>query len=151
MSQSKYGKSNEDKSFQEDRGQRSLVWDVSGTVVSNDVVSEVSVQSHTRSDGNWHVGEESHSDTAQSRDGSSSSDKISVDLLNTEHIRRIAIAYIGRIGIVAFASTSRLGDDACVDRDDVCHGEEGSESSSDLREEVSTLSFLGLDDRICQS
>ena len=46
---------------------------------TNNRVGEVGVQAHSWSKGNGHVGEESHAEGCQSRDGSSGSDEVTLD------------------------------------------------------------------------
>jgi hypothetical protein len=50
-----------------------------GTVETNNRVGKVGVQTHSRSKGNGHVGEESHAEGCQSGDGSSGSDEVTLD------------------------------------------------------------------------
>jgi hypothetical protein len=138
------GKSDENETFDKDSGQSNLVRDKTGAVESNNGVGEVSIETHTRSAGNRHVGEETHSKSRQSRDSSGSSDKITLDFLNTLHVLDIGHAEIRHAFSRADAGATGFRDDRAVDRDDVSHGEESSQTSANLREEVGALAFLRL-------
>jgi hypothetical protein len=95
-------------------------------VESDNGVGKVSVQTHAWCTGNRHVGEETHGKSRQGGDGSSRSDKIAVDLLNTLHVFDVGHAEILHAFGRADASATSLTDDCGIDRDDVSHGEEGS-------------------------
>lgn len=94
---------------------------------------------------NGHIRKQAHAKARQGRNGGCGSDQVAVNLLHTEHIRRVGIAdSIGRVGIVAHTRSARLREDVGVDTDDVGHGEEGGEARSDFGEEVGPLAFFGL-------
>lgn len=111
---------------------------------SNNSVSEVSIETHTRCAGNGHVGEETHSKSRQSRDSGSGSDKITLDFLNTLHVLDVCRTEIGHAFSRADAGATSFRDNRAVDRDDVSHSEESSQTSANLREEVGALAFLRL-------
>lgn len=65
-----------------------------GTVETNDRVGKVGIQTHSWSKGNGHIGEETHAEGGQSGDGSSSSDKITLDDSFAEEILVVGNAEI---------------------------------------------------------
>jgi hypothetical protein len=144
LTQTENRKPNEDKTFDKNGGESDLVRDQTGTVESNNSVGEVRVQPHTRRASNGHVGEETHSKGRQSRDGSSGSDQITPDFLNTLHVIGVGNAEVLHAFRRAHASATSFRDDSAVDRDDVGHGEESSQTSADFSEEVRALSLLRL-------
>lgn len=144
MTHAANGKRNENETFNEDSSQSDLVRNKTRAVESNNSVGEVSIQTHTRCAGNRHIGEETHSKSRQSRDSSSSSNKITLDFLNTLHVLDIGHAKIRHAVRRADAGATSFRDNRAVDRDDVSHGEESSQTSANLREEVRALAFLRL-------
>lgn len=95
---------------------------------------------------NRHVREQAHTEASESRDGSSGGSKIAVDLLDAEQVFWIGVAKVCRFRWTHACSTS-LADDIGVDRDDVGHGEEGSQTGSNFREEERSFAFFRLFDR----
>lgn len=95
-----------------------------------------------------HVGKQTHAECCQRRNSSRCSDEIPIDLLNTEEVCWITVAKVRAIWR-ADTGTSSLRDNSGIDRDDICHSKECRQTSSDLSEEVGTLSLSQL--YICQS
>jgi hypothetical protein len=56
------------------------------TMESNNGVGKVSVQSHSRSEGDWHVGEQTHAEGCQGGNGGSRGDEIALNLLDAQRI-----------------------------------------------------------------
>jgi hypothetical protein len=71
-------------------------------------VRKVSVQPHTRSQGNGQIGEQAHAESSQSGDGSGRSNQITSDFLDTEGVLWVRLAD----GVVreawAYASTTSV-------------------------------------------
>ena len=65
-----------------------------GTVETNDSVGKVGVQTHSRSKGNGHVGEETHAEGSQGGDGSGSSDEITLDNCYAKEILFVGCAQV---------------------------------------------------------
>lgn len=55
-------------------------------------VRKVSVQPHTRSQGNGQIGEQAHAESSQSGDGSGRSNQITSDFLDTEGVLWVGLA-----------------------------------------------------------
>jgi hypothetical protein len=135
---------NENQSFNKDSRECNFVRDQTRTVVANDSVSKVCVESHARCACNRHVCEESHSKCRQSGDGSGGRNKIAFNNLNALHVLDIGGAKVFHAFRRTDTGATGLRDNGAVDRDDVSHGEEGGQTSANFREEVRTLAFLGL-------
>lgn len=100
-------------------------------------------RTHSWSKTNWHVREQAHTEASECGNSSSSGGKIAVDLLDAEQVLWIGIAKVWRVWWTHTCSTS-LADDIGVDRNDVGHGEEGSQTGSNFRKEERSFTFFGL-------
>lgn len=125
---------------------------------TNNRVCEVSVQTHPRRKSDWHVRAESHHDRGKGGNGSSSGDEVALDDRKTRIIAQVVVATRHACG--ALAGATAVGEDAGIDldsvsrcseggcrgayRDDVGHGEEGSQAGSDLGQEARVLPLIAL-------
>jgi len=121
---------------------------------SNNSICEISVQTHSWSDRNRHVGKDTHGNGTKRRNSCSASDKISTQFSEAEVVFKVGstgrITHASWICTGANTGSTRVGQNTGVDlchvslwetskkgaksayRDDVCHCKESSEASTDL-------------------
>lgn len=74
-------------------------------------VGKVGVQTHSWGEGNGHVGEESHAEGGQSRDGSSGSDEVTLDDCFAEEVLVVGGAEVRHALRRADTGTASVGQD----------------------------------------
>lgn len=129
---------------------------------ANNRVGEVSIKTHSGSKSNRHIRKKPHAKRGQGSNGSSSSDKITVDDAQTE----VVIDIIGTsdiLGISTDTGSTTVSEYRSIDLSppkvsqthsisshhdtygyNICHGKEGGETSPNLRQEARTSSCFGL-------
>ena len=82
------------------------------TVITDDCVGKVGVQTHSWSKGDGHVGEETHAEGSQGGDGSGGSDKITPDDCYAEEVLFVGVTQVRHAVSRADAGTARISQDS---------------------------------------
>lgn len=86
LTESEEGETDENETFDKYSGQGKLVADWASSVESNDLIGEIGIETHTRSEGNWDVCEETHEKGREGGNGGGGSDEISSDNCDTVNL-----------------------------------------------------------------
>ena len=147
LSQTENSEGEEDEAFHKDSSKGDLEGYLASAVEADDSVSEISVQAHAGRNAHGQVGKQTHAECRKGRNGSSSSNDISADLLLAKRVFLVVVADRVTLAAVADAGTASIGYDRGIDGDNIGHGEEGGHTGTDLGEEVRIGSSLGLKTR----
>ena len=91
-----------------------------------------------------HVSQGAHEEASKSRNGGSGSDGVATHALLAEQVGLVGFAD-GVVGSrIADARAASVGDNGCVDGDNVGHGEEGCQAGADLGGEDGAMAFSPL-------
>lgn len=90
------------------------------------------------------IGKEAHAEGGERGDGGSGCYDVALDSLDTQHVLLVIVA---SAPIGTNTGTATLGDNRGVDSNDVGHGEEDCEASSDLGKKQRPFALPGLSAR----
>lgn len=134
----------EDPALDEYGSQRNPVRNQTGTMLANNGVCKVGIETHARSQRDGQVRKEAHAEGREGGDGCCRGNNVALDFLHANQVFGIGRAVVRLALSRADACPASRRSDGGVHGDDIGHGEERGQTGAKLGEEEAPLPFQWL-------